>query len=118
MATSKSFRVCSSKIRGRLPDLGFFTPGDILVPILNSQWGEYEACTLNAHHLRKDATMEQTSTSVNKKQKSDFKNSPLVEVTRTFHAPVDRVWKAWSYEDLTKQWWGPEDYTCPKADID
>lgn len=44
--------------------------------------------------------------------------SPLVEVTRTFRAPVERVWKAWSDPEMAKQWWGPENFSCPEAKID
>lgn len=43
---------------------------------------------------------------------------PLVQLTRKFAAPVERVWKAWTTPELVKQWWGPENYTCPEAKID
>lgn len=45
-------------------------------------------------------------------------NSPLVEVTRQFSAPLESVWQAWTDPGLTKQWWGPEGFTCPEAKID
>ena len=41
-----------------------------------------------------------------------------VVVTRTFDAPVERVWQAWSEPQLVMQWWGPTGFTCPKADLD
>ncbi|WP_210481015.1 SRPBCC domain-containing protein [Naasia sp. SYSU D00948] len=41
-----------------------------------------------------------------------------VDVTRTFDAPVDRVWRAWSEADEVKKWWGPDGFTCPVAEVD
>jgi len=35
--------------------------------------------------------------------------------TRIFDAAPEQVWKAWSNEDLVKQWWGPKGFTCPVA---
>jgi uncharacterized protein YndB with AHSA1/START domain len=28
------------------------------------------------------------------------------------------VWKAWTTSELVKQWWGPENYSCPDARMD
>jgi uncharacterized protein YndB with AHSA1/START domain len=41
-----------------------------------------------------------------------------VDVTRTFDAPVERVWRAWSEADEVKKWWGPEGFSCPVAEVD
>lgn len=49
---------------------------------------------------------------------SQIKNTPPVEITRTFRAAVELLWNAWSVPELAKQWWGPETYTCPEAKID
>ena len=35
------------------------------------------------------------------------KNSAF-EITRSFKAPRDRVWKAWSEAEQLKHWWGPK----------
>jgi len=35
-----------------------------------------------------------------------------------FDAPLEQVWKAWSNEELVKQWWGPKAFTCPVARIE
>lgn len=43
---------------------------------------------------------------------------PLVELTRKFSAPVERLWTAWTTPELIKQWWGPENYSCPDARMD
>jgi uncharacterized protein YndB with AHSA1/START domain len=44
--------------------------------------------------------------------------SPAVRVNRVFHAPIDRVWQAWSQPELIKQWWGPHGYTAPTVKTD
>jgi uncharacterized protein YndB with AHSA1/START domain len=30
----------------------------------------------------------------------------------------DEVWRAWSESDLIKQWWDPNGFSCPMADVD
>jgi len=39
-------------------------------------------------------------------------------ITRTFNAPRELVWQAWSQPEHFKKWWGPKEYTCPDAEID
>ncbi len=39
-------------------------------------------------------------------------------IERTFNAPVERVWSAWTEPEEIKKWWGPEHFTCPVAEID
>ena len=34
-------------------------------------------------------------------------------VTRTFDAPVERVWRAWTESEDVKQWWGPLGFSAP-----
>ncbi|HEY6812841.1 MAG TPA: SRPBCC domain-containing protein, partial [Propionibacteriaceae bacterium] len=41
-----------------------------------------------------------------------------VVVRRTFPVPPEEAWRAWSESDLVKQWWGPDGFTCPMADVD
>jgi uncharacterized protein YndB with AHSA1/START domain len=41
-----------------------------------------------------------------------------VEVTRTFDAPIDRVWQAWADPAEVMKWWGPQGFTCPVAEVD
>lgn len=41
-----------------------------------------------------------------------------IEVTKTFNAPVEMVWKVWTDSELVKRWWGPKHYTSPVAKID
>lgn len=39
-------------------------------------------------------------------------------ITRTFSAPVDKVWQAWTDPELIRQWWGPESFTAPSIKND
>ncbi len=39
-------------------------------------------------------------------------------ITRTFRAPRERVWKAWTDPEMFKLWWGPRGYSTPVAEID
>ena len=41
-----------------------------------------------------------------------------IEVTKTFNAPVEMVWKVWTDPKLVKRWWGPKHFTSPVAIID
>ena len=41
-----------------------------------------------------------------------------IEVTRTFNAPVEMVWKVWTDPEWVKRWWGPKHFTSPMAKID
>ncbi|MGB9980431.1 SRPBCC family protein [Methanobacterium sp.] len=39
-------------------------------------------------------------------------------ITRTFNAPREVVWKAWTDPDMFMQWWGPRDFTTLVSKID
>ncbi|HEX4602894.1 MAG TPA: SRPBCC domain-containing protein [Candidatus Angelobacter sp.] len=39
-------------------------------------------------------------------------------ITRTFDAPRELVWKAWTDPERMKLWWGPECFTSPACKID
>jgi uncharacterized protein YndB with AHSA1/START domain len=41
-----------------------------------------------------------------------------VIVSRIFNASIEEVWKVWTEPELVKQWWGPDKFTCPLAEID
>jgi len=34
-----------------------------------------------------------------------------MEITRTFHAPVELIWKVLTTPEFIKDWWGPEGFT-------
>ena len=50
--------------------------------------------------------------------KADHARVRNLIITRVFDAPLALVWKAWSDPEYIKQWWGPNYFTCPSADID
>lgn len=39
-------------------------------------------------------------------------------ITHIFDAPVERVWQAWTDAADIKQWWGPDGFTAPLAQMD
>lgn len=41
-----------------------------------------------------------------------------IEVTRTFNAPIEMVWKVWTDPELVKRWWGPKNFSSPVARLD
>ncbi|HTD81720.1 MAG TPA: SRPBCC domain-containing protein [Thermoplasmata archaeon] len=43
---------------------------------------------------------------------------PELAITRILHAPVGRVWKAWTVPEEMKKWWGPKEFTTPFCTID
>lgn len=49
---------------------------------------------------------------------TDESNEQSVEIRRTFDAPRERVWNAWTDPDELSQWWGPNGYTLPHCEID
>ena len=49
---------------------------------------------------------------------SPQKKTKDLTLTRTFDAPVESVWKAWSDSEHVKRWWGPTGFSAPDAKID
>jgi uncharacterized protein YndB with AHSA1/START domain len=41
-----------------------------------------------------------------------------VEFERTYNAPAEKVWQAWTDPKMLKQWWGPNDVSIPECEID
>lgn len=41
-----------------------------------------------------------------------------IVIERVFDAPREKVWEAWTTQELVKQWWGPKDFTAPSVQID
>lgn len=39
-------------------------------------------------------------------------------IERTFDAPIERVWTAWTDPESVKKWWGPAGFTAPVAESD
>lgn len=45
-------------------------------------------------------------------------NTKTITIVRTFDAPRERVWEAWTNPDDVKNWWGPEGFSAPTATVD
>jgi uncharacterized protein YndB with AHSA1/START domain len=41
-----------------------------------------------------------------------------VEFERTYDAPVEEVWQAWTDSNKLKQWWGPDNVFIPECEIE
>jgi rifampin ADP-ribosylating transferase len=41
-----------------------------------------------------------------------------ITVERSFNAPLDLVWAAWTEADILCQWWAPKPYTCVVTGLD
>jgi len=39
-------------------------------------------------------------------------------INRTFDAPRELIWKAWTNPELAMRWWGPKDFTAPFIKVD
>lgn len=42
----------------------------------------------------------------------------IVEFERTYNAPAEKVWQAWTDPEQLKQWWGPDNVTIPECEVD
>jgi uncharacterized protein YndB with AHSA1/START domain/uncharacterized glyoxalase superfamily protein PhnB len=62
----------------------------------------------------KDPTMEE----IEQGAKAAMATAQPLTITRTFAAPRERVWKAWTEPEQVKRWWGPKDFTAPVCKID
>jgi predicted 3-demethylubiquinone-9 3-methyltransferase (glyoxalase superfamily)/uncharacterized protein YndB with AHSA1/START domain len=45
-------------------------------------------------------------------------NSQVLNISRQFNLPVDKVWQAWTDPETFKKWCGPKDFICPHSSID
>ncbi len=41
-----------------------------------------------------------------------------VRITRTFEAPIQTIWNMWTDPDLFSQWYGPNGFSVPVAEMD
>lgn len=46
------------------------------------------------------------------------KDDLIITVERSFNAPLDPVWAAWTEADILCQWWAPKPYECIITDLD
>lgn len=45
-------------------------------------------------------------------------NEKELTLIRTFDAPRELVWKAWTDPGMLKQWWGPDNVSIPECEVD
>ena len=45
-------------------------------------------------------------------------NTKELTITRTFNAPRELVWKAWTEQKHIEKWWGPKGFTNPVCEWD
>ena len=41
-----------------------------------------------------------------------------LKVSRTFDAPLETLWKAWTEPEQFMKWYGPKGFTSPTCEID
>ncbi len=46
------------------------------------------------------------------------KEDSTITVERSFNAPLDAVWAAWTEADILCQWWAPKPYECVIKSLD
>ncbi|CAA0119874.1 Uncharacterised protein [Mycolicibacterium vanbaalenii] len=47
-----------------------------------------------------------------------FKKTKSLKFERSYRAPVETVWRAWTQPEILRQWWGPENTLVPQCDVD
>jgi uncharacterized protein YndB with AHSA1/START domain len=41
-----------------------------------------------------------------------------VSFERTYDAPIEKVWQAWTDPKMLKEWWGPDNVIIPECEVD
>ncbi len=41
-----------------------------------------------------------------------------LQMTRMYDAPIEKLWKAWTDQDVVRKWWGPRGVTNPVCEVD
>ncbi|KUH69921.1 ATPase [Mycolicibacterium novocastrense] len=47
-----------------------------------------------------------------------FKKTKKLNLERSYRAPIETVWQAWTDPDMVREWWGPEKTFVPECEID
>ena len=41
-----------------------------------------------------------------------------IEFERTYDAPIEVVWQAWTDPEQLKEWWDPDNVSIPECEVD
>lgn len=47
-----------------------------------------------------------------------LKKKKDIVLERTYAAPIDVVWRAWTDAEMVKRWWGPDKTSVPECEVD
>lgn len=47
-----------------------------------------------------------------------FRRAKDLSFERTYTAPIETVWEAWTHAEILRQWWGPDKTTIPECELD
>ncbi len=47
-----------------------------------------------------------------------FRRKRELRFERSYDAPVEAVWQAWTRAEILREWWGPEKTTIPECEVD
>ena len=47
-----------------------------------------------------------------------MEKNKVVEFERTYDAPAEKVWQAWTIPEQLKKWWGPDNVTIPECEVE
>ncbi|WP_094289277.1 SRPBCC family protein [Mycobacterium lehmannii] len=47
-----------------------------------------------------------------------FKKTKKLNLERSYRAPIETVWQAWTDPDMVREWWGPEKTFVPECEIE
>lgn len=47
-----------------------------------------------------------------------FKNTKNLHLERSYRAPIETVWRAWTEPDMLREWWGPQKTFVPECEVD
>lgn len=47
-----------------------------------------------------------------------FKKTKELSFERSYAAPIETVWQAWTQADMLREWWGPDKTTIPECEVD
>lgn len=47
-----------------------------------------------------------------------FRKKKELTFERTYSAPIETVWQAWTRPEMLREWWGPENTSIPECEVD